>query len=85
MDMQETEDEIMVSAELPGMDEKDIEVNVSSHGYLTIKGEKKQEKEDKAHGKYLSERSYGRIERTLSLPVDVNAIKPLRFLKKGAL
>ena len=81
IDVEETEDEIRVQAELPGLDEKDIEVNVSSQGYLTIKGEKKEEKHEKSKGKYLSECSYGMVQRTIALPVDVDSEKTTAKLK----
>jgi HSP20 family protein len=69
LDVSETEDAMEVSAELPGMTEKDIDVTLSSdRTALTIKGEKKQEKEKKEKGFYHSERSYGLFRRTIALP-----------------
>ena len=74
IELVETENEIKVSAELPGMDEDDIDVDISEDGYLTIRGEKRNNIEEKHNGKYFSERSYGMISRTVPLPckVDVN-------------
>ncbi len=85
IDIEETDSEIKVKAELPGMDEKDIEVKVSSQGYLTIKGEKKEEHEEKSKGKYLSERRYGLVQRTIALPVDVDSDKTTAKFEKGVL
>lgn len=69
LDISETEDAMEISAELPGMSEKDIDVTLSSdRSTLTIKGEKKQEKEKKEKGYYHSERSYGAFRRAIALP-----------------
>jgi HSP20 family protein len=57
----------VITAELPGMDEKDIEVSVSD-GTLVIKGEKRQEHEEKGENRYFFERSYGTFQRTFTLP-----------------
>ncbi len=76
MDVTETDKEFEVTAELPGLEEKDVEVNVAD-GILTIRGEKKAEKEEKDKNYHLVERSYGSFARTLELPegVDADAIK----------
>lgn len=69
LDISETEDAMELAAELPGMSEKDIDVTLSpDRAYLTIKGEKKQEKEKKEKGYYHAERSYGAFRRTVALP-----------------
>jgi HSP20 family protein len=69
LDISETEDAMEVSAELPGLCEKDIDVTLSpDKSYLTIKGEKREEKERKEKGYYQSERSYGVFRRTVALP-----------------
>lgn len=60
-----------ITAEFPGLDEKDVEVTVGDD-YVTIKGEKHEEKEDKAKDKYMSERTYGLFQRTFALPVDID-------------
>src|SRR3546814_14880830 len=65
LELGETDKEIRVTAELPGPDEKNVEVLVED-GALTLRGEKKAEVEDKDRG--YSERSYGRFERRISLP-----------------
>lgn len=84
MDMAETDKQIEITAELPGIDEKDVKVNVAD-GVLTISGEKKAEKEEKDKNYHMLERSYGAFSRTLQLPdgVDPNAIKAT--LTKGVL
>jgi HSP20 family protein len=67
VDVKETDERFEITAELPGMDEKDVEVTLRE-GMLTISGEKKMEtKEDKANY-HLTERSYGRFVRTFRLP-----------------
>jgi len=70
MDVTETEKEIEITAELPGLEEKDVEVNVADN-MLTIRGEKKVEKEEKNKDYHLSERSYGSFARTLELPAGI--------------
>lgn len=66
-DVAETENSIEVSAELAGMDEKDIDVSLDNN-VLTIKGEKKEEKEEKKKDYHVSERCYGSFQRSFSLP-----------------
>jgi HSP20 family protein len=76
MDVTETDKEIEVTVELPGLQEKDVQVNVADN-LLTIKGEKKAEKEEKNKNYRLYERSYGAFSRTIELPagIDADAIK----------
>ena len=71
MDVIETDKEFEITAELPGLQEKDIQVNVADN-VLTIKGEKKAEKEEKDKNYRMFERSYGSFYRTLDLPDGVN-------------
>lgn len=80
----EDDNEIKISAELPGMDEKDIEVSINKD-VLTIRGEKKEEHEDKGRNYYRMERSYGSFSRSIPLPVDVDKDKAKAELKKGVL
>ncbi len=80
----EDDKEIRVSAELPGIDEKDIEVSLSKDS-LTIKGEKKEEKEDKGKNYYRMERTYGSFSRTIPLPTEIDADKVKAQFKKGVL
>lgn len=84
LDVSETETEIHVSAELPGLDEKDIEVELADDR-LTIKGEKKQEKEEKKKNYFLQERTYGSFQRTVQLPAGVDAGKTKASFDKGVL
>lgn len=83
-DVVETEDHVEASIELPGMDMKDIDVTVSDD-MLTIKGEKKVERQEDKKGYYLSERSYGSIYRTIPLPPGVDSEKAKASFKNGVL
>lgn len=83
-DVVETDKAIEVSIELPGMEMKDIEVTVSDE-MLTVKGEKKIEREEEKKGYYLSERSYGAIYRTIPLPPGVDGDKAQASFKNGVL
>ena len=83
-DVVELNDAIEVSIELPGMEMKDIEVSVSDD-MLTIKGEKKVERQEEKKGYYLSERSYGAIYRTIPLPPGVDGEKAEASFKNGVL
>jgi HSP20 family protein len=67
LDLVEREDEFVLSAEVPGVDPKDVEVNVEG-SVLTIKGQKQTAHEEKGERYQLSERSYGAFERSLTLP-----------------
>jgi len=82
----ETEDEkaYHVTVELPGMDEKDVEV-VMSEGMLTIRGEKKQEQEEKGKDFYRKERTYGSFRRVLPIPGEIDESKIAASFKKGLL
>jgi HSP20 family protein len=84
VDVTETDKEFCVTAELPGMEEKDIEVSYSDGG-LTIKGEKREEREETRGDYYHSERQFGAFERTIPLPEDVNPDKAKASFKKGVL
>jgi HSP20 family protein len=84
VDVVETEKAYEVTADLPGMDEKNIEVKVAD-GVLTIKGEKQQEKEEKKKDYYLQERSFGSCQRSLELPEGVETDKIEASFKKGVL
>ena len=66
-DVSETDNEVQVTAELPGMDEKDFEVTFDEN-VLTVKGEKKQEHEEKNKNYFMSERRYGQFQRVVTLP-----------------
>jgi len=84
VNMTEDEKSIQVSAELPGLDEKDLEISLSKDA-LTIKGEKKQENEHKDKEAYYLERSFGTFTRVLPIPKDVNTEKAEASFKKGVL
>jgi len=84
IDVTEDADAYKMTVELPGMAEKDIEVALTDDA-LTIKGEKKQEKEEKEKNYYLSERSYGAFRRTFALPDGVDADKIGAEFAKGVL
>ncbi|MGZ5901411.1 MAG: Hsp20/alpha crystallin family protein [Reyranella sp.] len=84
VDITEGDKAYEVTAELPGMDEKNIEVKVAN-GNLTIKGEKNAEKEEKKKDYYLRERTFGSFERSFSLPQGVDKEKIEASFKKGVL
>jgi len=84
VDIAETEKAYEITAELPGMDEKNVEVKVAD-GVLTIKGEKQEQKEEKKKDYYLSERSYGSFQRSFQVPDGVDADKIEASYKNGVL
>ena len=84
LDVSETDREFQIAAELPGMDEKDVEVSVSN-SLLTLRGEKKNEREDKRKDYYRMERSYGMFERRIPIPEGVDLNKVEASFRKGVL
>jgi HSP20 family protein len=84
IDVSETDSKIKIEAEMPGVEEKDVEV-VLSDGRLTIKGEKKQEKEEKKKDYHLVERSYGSFARSIGLPFEADPSKVQAKFDKGVL
>jgi HSP20 family protein len=84
VDVVESEKAYEITADLPGMDEKNIEVKVAD-GVLTIKGEKQEEKEEKKKDYYLQERSFGSFQRSFELPESVDSDKIEASFKKGVL
>ncbi len=84
IDVKESEKDISIIAELPGMDEKDIDVSLTRDA-LTIKGEKKEEKEEKRKDYYRMERSFGSFSRTIPLPAEIDTDKVKADFKKGVL
>jgi HSP20 family protein len=86
VDVHETEDALVMQAELPGIDPKDVDVSVEN-GVLTISGEKKQETEEGKEGAeyHIVERRYGRFERRFSLPRSVDATKVAADFSHGVL
>jgi HSP20 family protein len=84
VDVSETKNDLVVKAELPGMDPKDIDISLSD-GLLTIKGEKKQEKEEKEENYHFIERSYGSFTRSVQLPKEVKHEKISASYRNGVL
>ena len=84
LDISETKNELVVKAEVPGMDAKDIDISLSD-GVLTIKGEKRQEKEEKEADYHLVERSYGSFVRSVRLPREIQGDKISASYKDGIL
>jgi HSP20 family protein len=82
VEMVETDQGLRVSAELPGLDEKDVELTIDD-GVLTLRGEKRAETTDKERG--YSERSYGRFERVIALPYAVEEDKAEASFRNGVL
>ena len=84
MDLSETDKEIEITAELPGLEEKDIQLNVADN-VLTIRGEKKNEREETKKDYHLVERSYGSFTRAVQLPDGVNPDSIKAVMSKGVL
>jgi HSP20 family protein len=84
LDVSETKGDLVVKAEIPGIDPKDIDISLTND-LLTIKGEKKQEKEEKEENYHLIERSYGSFTRSIRLPKEVQSDKINASYKNGLL
>ena len=84
VDVSETESELVVRAELPGMTHDDIEVNLQDN-VLTLRGEKKQEKKEDKENFHRLERSYGSFTRSFSLPAGVKQEDIKAIFKDGIL
>jgi HSP20 family protein len=86
VDIAESKDAIDLTAELPGVDEKDVDVTLAD-GMLTIRGEKKSKRDetDKEKSWHVVERSYGSFSRTISLPFDPDPAKVEAKFDKGVL
>ncbi len=84
VDVSETPTDVIVKAEIPGVDPKDIEVTLCGDT-LTIKGERKKEEEHKDENYHRIERSYGAFTRTISLPAEVDQDKAEAVYKDGIL
>ena len=84
VDVSETKDAVVVKAEMPGMEQKDINVELENQ-VLTIKGEKHQEKEEKGERFHRTERSWGAFSRTFRLPAAVEGGKVNATFKNGVL
>ncbi|QWG16010.1 Hsp20/alpha crystallin family protein [Bradyrhizobium sediminis] len=84
IDIVEKDKAFEVTAELPGLDVKDIDIQLAD-GVLTIKGEKQEQKEEKTKDRYVSERRYGSFRRSLQVPGSVDAGKIEASYKSGVL
>ena len=84
IDFSETKSDLVIKAELSGMDPKDIDISMNN-GFLTIKGEKKHEREGKDENYPLVERSYGSFTRSVRLPREVQSDKIKASFKNGVL
>lgn len=84
VDLFEEKDNVVVKAEMPGLEKKDVEVSLTD-SRLTIKGEKKKEEEVKEKDYFYSERSYGSFARVLQLPCQVKGDKVKASFKNGVL
>jgi HSP20 family protein len=84
LDVSETKDNVVVKAEIPGMDPKEIDISYAD-GILTLKGERKQEKEEKDENYHRVERRYGSFSRSIRLPHEVKSDKIKANCKDGVL
>ena len=84
MDLVETDDHLVLRADLPGLDPDDVEIEVKD-GVLTVSGERRTEHEDSADGYHRVERAYGRFSRSLSLPQGADAGQVQADFDKGVL
>lgn len=84
VDVSEDDSSYEITAEMPGVDEKDVDVTVKEDR-LTLRGEKKTQKEEKKKDYHMSERSYGSFERTFRLPKDIDADKIKAEFSNGVL
>jgi HSP20 family protein len=79
------ENEYLTSVELPGLEEKDVEISIDEDNVLTIKGEKKQEYKEEKNNYYVSEISYGAFRREIPLPQDIEKDNIEALFSKGIL
>ncbi|HAY21302.1 MAG TPA: molecular chaperone [Desulfobacterales bacterium] len=84
MDVAETDEQVVVKAEIPGIEPKEINISLTGD-VLTVKGEKKSEREEKKENYHLVERSYGAFSRSVTLPAAVDADKIDAKYEKGVL
>ncbi|HOW98883.1 MAG TPA: Hsp20/alpha crystallin family protein [Kiritimatiellia bacterium] len=84
VEVAETDESVQVTVELPGMDEKDIQVSLDDNA-LMVKGEKKQEREERKKNYRLSERSYGQFQRVIPLPAGIETDQVKAQFKNGVL
>jgi HSP20 family protein len=84
VDVSENDKEYRISAEIPGMDAKDLQITAAD-GYITIRGEKREESEEEKKGYFRQERSYGEFQRVIALPDTANLEKAEANMSKGVL
>jgi len=84
VDVAETDKEVVVTAELPGLSEKDVEVSLT-RGQLVLSGQKQSEREEKDKSYHLVERSYGSFQRVVELPAALEEDKAQASFKNGVL
>jgi len=84
VDMYETKDELVITAELPGVNEKDVHLSITGDA-LTFKGERTLSQEVKQESSYRGERWYGKFERSIPLPIPVQADKVKATFRDGVL
>ncbi len=84
MDISETDREVRIKAELPGVADKDIEVSLDDD-VLTIRAEKRQERREEREGVHVSERAFGTFQRSVRLPFPVNADQVKAGFENGVL
>ena len=84
MDLVESPKEFLLTAELPGLDEKNVDVSIED-GVMTISGEKAEEKKEEDKKVYLYERTYGSFQRSFSLPSGIDGSKVTAEFNKGLL
>jgi HSP20 family protein len=84
LDVEETDKAYIVHAEVPGMEQKDIELNLADNR-LTISGERRSERKDDERGRAYAERFYGRFRRTIPFPTEVDADKVEATFRNGVL
>lgn len=84
VDMYETKDELVIAAELPGLNQKDIQLSITAD-MLSIRGERQRKQEVTADSYYRGERWFGRFERTLPLPIPVQTEKVKAAYRDGVL
>jgi len=84
VEVRESSKDIRISAELPGIDEKELDVSIANN-CLTIKGEKREEKEDDTSGYHRMERTYGSFQRSIPFPCEIDKDKAQATFKRGVL
>lgn len=85
VDIEEGRNSVKITAELPGLQKKDIKISVDEDGVLTLSGERRFEKEEKGKDYHRVERGYGSFTRSFTLPSNVNADKIDAKMEEGLL